>query len=50
VVDPDAASLTAWELRDGAYVEVGTFDGDSAFEATLPFALTVVPAALVADR
>jgi Uma2 family endonuclease len=46
VVDPDEPSLTAWELRDGAYVEVATVRGDEAFEASLPFPVSVTPAAL----
>ena len=47
VVDPVEARLVAWELRDGAYVEVAGVRGDEAFAATVPFAVTVVPAALV---
>jgi Uma2 family endonuclease len=47
VVDPDAPRLVAWELRDGAYVEVADVSGDEVFAASVPFAVTVTPAALV---
>lgn len=50
VVDPQAPSLTAWELRDGAYVEVASVTGDQAYAASVPFAVEVTPSALVADR
>lgn len=46
VVDPDVPSLTAWELRDGEYVEVATVTADEVFDATLPFPVAVVPTAL----
>lgn len=45
--DPDAVRLRAWELRDGAYVLAGDVSGDEAFEAAVPFAVRVVPSALV---
>ena len=48
-VDPDEPSIRAWELRNGAYVEVGCAVGDDAVELTTPFPVTLVPAALVAD-
>lgn len=48
VVDPAAPALTAFELRDAAYVEVARVEGDAAFAASAPVAVTVVPAALVA--
>jgi len=47
VVDPDEPSLLAWELREGSYGEVAHVRGDEAFAATLPFPVTVTPAALV---
>ncbi len=47
VVDPTVPSLRAWELRDGAYVEVAHVTGDEAFEATVPFAVTVIPSRLL---
>lgn len=46
VVDPVARRLVAWELRDGAYVQVADVSGDEAFAATVPFPVTVTPAAL----
>jgi Uma2 family endonuclease len=48
VVDPDVPRLVAWELRDGVYVEVADVSGDEAFAASVPFDVTVTPAALVA--
>ncbi|WP_206070998.1 Uma2 family endonuclease [Knoellia koreensis] len=50
VVDPQAPSLTAWALRDGAYVEVASVSGDETYAASEPFAVEVTPSALVADR
>lgn len=47
VVDPDTLSMTAWELRHGAYVETARASGDEAFVVTAPFGLTVSPAELV---
>jgi Uma2 family endonuclease len=47
VVDPLLPSLQAWELRDGAYIEVAHVHGSESFEATTPFAVTVTPDRLV---
>jgi Uma2 family endonuclease len=47
VFDPEAVRLRAWDLRDGAYVEVADVSGEEPYEAAVPFAVTVVPAALV---
>jgi Uma2 family endonuclease len=47
VVDPDTPSLIAWELRDGAYVQVAKVTGDEAAYLTGPFDVTVVPADLL---
>lgn len=50
VVDPgEPPSVTAWELRGDAYVQVASVTGPDAFDTTVPYAVTVVPAALV-DR
>ncbi|GAB3932003.1 Uma2 family endonuclease [Kribbella albertanoniae] len=46
VVDPDTPSLIAWELRDGAYVQVAKVTGDESATLTSPFEVTVVPANL----
>jgi len=46
VVDPDELRLTAWELRDGRYVEVADLtDGD--WTAAQPYPVTVRPSALL---
>lgn len=46
VIDPDEPSLTAWELVDGAYVEVAHVTGDEEWTASRPFPVTIVPATL----
>ena len=50
VVDPDEPSLTAWESRDGLFVEVAYKCADEVFTAGTPFGVEVVPARLVADH
>lgn len=50
VVDPDVPSLVAWELRDGAYVEVANVRGAETFHARLPYPVDVTPRALVERR
>jgi Uma2 family endonuclease len=47
IVDPDEPSLTAFELERGEYREVARVVGDDGWQATLPFAVFVVPARLV---
>lgn len=47
VVDPDAPSITAWELRDGAYVEVAAVRGDEAITASHPILVSLTPRSLV---
>jgi hypothetical protein len=47
VVDPLEPRLVAWELVDGAYVEVADVGGDTSWTATAPYAVTFTPAALV---
>jgi len=47
VVDPDAPSVTAWQLVDGRYVDAGHAEGDELFEVTVPFALRLRPADLL---
>jgi Uma2 family endonuclease len=47
VVDPEVPSLVAWELRDGVYVQVADVSGDDEWTANAPYAVTVVPSALV---
>jgi len=45
--DPAHASLTAFELVDGAYQQVAEVVGEEPFTATAPYPVTVVPAQLV---
>jgi Uma2 family endonuclease len=47
VVDPDEPSLRAWQLRDGAYEEVGQVVGATAFHAEQPFSVDITPDALI---
>ena len=47
VVDPLEPMFIAWELRDGAYVEVARIHGEETWSATLPYAVTICPADLV---
>jgi Uma2 family endonuclease len=47
VVDPDEPRLIAWELRDGAYVEVADVRGDASWTSERPFVVTISPASLV---
>ena len=47
IVDPVEPRLLVWELRDGEYVEVVDVAGDDSWTAERPFALTIVPGALV---
>ena len=47
VVDADEPSLTAWELRDGGYVEVAHVTGDEQFVISTPYNVTVTPTALL---
>lgn len=46
-VDPTAPSLTAWELRDGAYVEVASVTAAELFTAAHPFPIALAPQSLV---
>lgn len=46
VVDPDELPLTAWDLVDGAYVEVAHVTDEEEWTAASPFPVTVSPAAL----
>ncbi len=45
--DPGKPELIAFELRGGRYQEVARAAGDEAFNAALPFPVTVTPSALV---
>ncbi|HPZ51197.1 Uma2 family endonuclease [Ornithinibacter sp.] len=48
IVDPLQPSLTAWDLREGHYVEVAHVVGEQSWSATLPFPVTIRPAELIA--
>ncbi len=43
VIDPDAPSLTVWELRDDECVEVAHVLGDQEYAAVTPYPVTVIP-------
>ena len=49
IIDPDPGEpeLTVFELRDGKYEQIAHVVGDQSYEATLPFAVTITPSALV---
>ena len=47
IVDPDVPSLTALELVDGRYDEVGRAEGTETLRLTYPFDITLVPSELV---
>lgn len=47
VVDPDEPSITAWELREGAYSLAGEASGEESVSLELPFRVTIVPARLL---
>ena len=44
IVDPDGPALTAFELRDGQYVQVAEVTGEESWTATQPFPVTLTPA------
>ena len=47
VVDPDARTLSAWELRDGGYVEVAHVAGAQEYAAQSPYPVSITPAGLL---
>lgn len=47
VVDADEPSLRAWDLVDGAYVEVALAVGDEVATLRRPFSVEVTPSALL---
>ncbi|MFI5429900.1 Uma2 family endonuclease [Aeromicrobium sp. UC242_57] len=49
VVDPEVPAITAWVLRDGAYVEAAGASGDQEFRVTEPYPISLVPSALIND-
>jgi Uma2 family endonuclease len=42
-IDPIELTLTAWELSEGAFVQVAEVSGDDLFETTRPFPVTITP-------
>lgn len=50
LVDPAVPSVTALELRGGAYAEAGSVEGLTQLTAHEPFAITITPAQLRAVR
>jgi len=49
VIDPEGPELTAWELRDGRYVEVARVSATQSWTATTPYDVTIVPRDLLDD-
>lgn len=47
VVDPAEPRVTAWELADGRFVQVADVSGVEAWIAQAPYAVTIVPSALI---
>jgi Uma2 family endonuclease len=47
VIDPDEPGLTAWELRDGSYVEVARAAADDVVSVASPYVVTFSPGQLV---
>nr|WP_306270249.1 Uma2 family endonuclease [Ornithinimicrobium sp. HY1793] len=49
VVDPLVPSITAWDLRDGDYVEVHSAQGAEQVSVSAPFPLEFTPDHLLRD-
>ncbi|WP_344066810.1 Uma2 family endonuclease [Nostocoides vanveenii] len=47
VIDPDEPSITAWELHEGRYAEVGRAVGSESLRLHMPVEVEIVPADLV---
>lgn len=50
LVDPTEPSLTVLRLEGSSYVEEAKVPGDERYEATWPFAVSLVPGALLSGR
>jgi Uma2 family endonuclease len=50
IIDPEAPSLRAWELRDGRYLETAHVTGEERFSTEAPFTVAFAPADLIGDR
>lgn len=46
IVDPNGPTVTAYDLRDGRYVEVGSATGRQTLAVRRPFPVTLVPSKL----
>ncbi|WP_256837822.1 Uma2 family endonuclease [Ornithinimicrobium faecis] len=46
IVDPDAPTFTAWELREGRYVVAAEAVGDQSVTVPTPWPVTISPASL----
>jgi Uma2 family endonuclease len=46
IVDPTGPAVTAYELRDGGYLEAGSAEGAGTLRLETPFPVTITPAAL----
>ncbi len=49
VIDTEGPELTAWELRDGCYVEVARVSATQSWTATAPYDVTITPRDLLDD-
>ena len=47
IIDPDAPSMTGYDLIDGHYVEVAAAVGDEVARPTRPFPVEVIPSRLI---
>lgn len=47
VIDPQGPSLVAWELTDGAFVEVARVEPAETWQATRPFPVAISPGVLI---
>ena len=47
IIDPDAPSMTGYDLIDGRYVEVAAAVGDEVARPTRPFPVEVIPSRLI---
>jgi Uma2 family endonuclease len=50
VVDLEIPSVTAWRLRDGAYVDEAVATGEEALRVEAPYPVVIVPSSLISPR
>ncbi len=50
IIDPEAPSIRAWELRDGRYLEIAHCTGGERFTTEVPYPVDFAPAELIGDR